>query len=87
MIPNTIGAHRTGAGISHAVARAARYKPSPKTVCVVRLLTQLKAGFGVLDEAIPAPSAGFIKNRGETTDTNPMMTAGIKVGFRAHSNP
>src|ERR1700676_654796 len=66
-----------------ATASAAKYKPSPKTVCVVRLLMELKTGFGVLEEAIPAPSAGCRMNSGETTVTIPTMSAGRKVGFRA----
>ena len=48
---------------------------------------ELKTGRGVLEEAIPAPSAGCRMNSGETTVTIPMTSAGSKVGFRAHSNP
>jgi hypothetical protein len=56
-------------------------------VCVVKLLMQLKTGLGVLEEAIPAPSAACRMNRGATTVTIPLMSAGSKVGFLAHSNP
>jgi hypothetical protein len=54
---------------------------------VIRLLTQLNTGLGVLEEAIPAPSAGWRINSGARTVTIPTVSAGNKVGFRAHSNP
>ena len=42
-------------GKSEAAASAARYIPKPKTVCVPRLLMELKKGLGVFHDATPAP--------------------------------
>jgi hypothetical protein len=77
---------RRGCGDS-AVVRAARYKPSPKTVWVARLLIESMTGLGALEEAIPAPNASCRMKCGATTVAIPMLSAGSKVGLRAHCNP
>ena len=47
----------------------------------------LKKGLGVLDDAMPAPSAGCNTSKGATTVTAPINKAGKSVGPRAHDNP
>ena len=74
-------------GNSEAVAYAARYMPRPKTVCVTRLLMQLKTGRDVFLDAIPAPIAGCRMSNGATTVAVPMNNAGGRDGDRAHSRP
>lgn len=51
------------------------------------LFKVLKTGFGVLEEAIPAPKAGCKINNGATTVVIPMIMAGANDGERAQSNP
>jgi hypothetical protein len=73
--------------MSEAVARAARYRPKPNTVCVTRLFTVLKRGVAVLEDAIPAPIAGCKISNGAKTVTIPIKSAGSKDGDRAHFKP
>ncbi len=74
-------------GRTNAVASAVRYIPRPKTVCVTRLLMQLKTGLGVFLDAIPAPIPGCKMSNGATTVAIPMNSAGSKDGDRAHPKP
>ena len=74
-------------GKSEAAASAARYIPKPKTVCVPRLLMELKKGLGVFHDATPAPIAGCRMSNGAITVAVPMTSAGSKEGDRAHSKP
>lgn len=69
------------------MASAARHSPRPYTVCVTTLFMLLKRGFVVLEDAMPAPSAGCKKSNGAATVTIPMKSAGSKDGERAHRRP
>src|SRR5687768_15018647 len=53
-VPQDATAHR-----KWAPAWAAKYIPKPNTTCVIRLFRLLKKGLGVLEEAMPAPKAGW----------------------------
>jgi hypothetical protein len=46
-----------------------------------------KTGWAVLEDAIPAPSAGCKMRRGAATVTTPMRSAGSKDGDLAHFRP
>ena len=54
---------------------------------VTRLFALLKSGLGVFQDAIPAPMPGCRMNRGATTVTTPINSAGGSVGERPHSGP
>jgi hypothetical protein len=54
--------------------------------CVVRLLSLALPGLGVLDDAIPNPSAGCIVKNGTTRVMTPNSTAGRSVGRGSHEN-
>jgi hypothetical protein len=59
----------------------------PNTVCVTKLLNELKKGLGVLEEAMPAPHAGCSTSHGAKTVTVPIKSAGPNVGWCAQPNP
>jgi hypothetical protein len=73
------------APMNEAIARAAAYKPRPKTVWLVRLLSTFRAGVDVRDEAKPAPMAGCMTNSGNATVVMPNPSAGQRLGARSQS--
>ena len=66
---------------------AARYRPSPKTLWLARLLSRFFAGAGVRDDAMPAPMAGCMTSQGAATVAMPMHSAGSSVGLCTQSLP
>ncbi len=56
-------------------------------MCVIRLLTQLKTGVFLFEDAIPAPRAGCKTNNGAAIVTIPIKSAGSKDGESAQRVP